>query len=61
MDTIMKVSSTIFNPFAGLARKINKAFTIASYSRAASELARQGLYKESKALMMQLKDFKNEV
>lgn len=39
-------------------KKMNKFFMVASYARAASELARQGYYEEAKALMLERKNIK---
>ena len=56
----MNYTTNIFDLFKNAMRKINKTFIILGYSRAASELARQGEYEASKNLMMQLKDFKDK-
>jgi hypothetical protein len=48
------VMNTIVNPFRGLGKSLWTFCEVAGYARAASELARQGLYKESKACMMQV-------
>ena len=49
---------TFKNPFARLFRAIQRSLSIAGHARAAAELARQGYYKESKAIMMELKKLK---
>lgn len=45
------VLNHIVNPLEGLFAKWNKFFISVGYARAASELARQGLYAEAQALM----------
>ena len=45
------VLNHIVNPLEGLFAKWNKVFISIGYARAASELARQGLYAEAQALM----------
>jgi len=47
------VMNHIVNPLNGIWDTWNKTFISLGYARAASELARQGLYEEAKALMLE--------
>ena len=49
----------IASPFAGLGKKIMNQLEVIGYARAAAELARQGLYEESKYCMLQIKNLRN--
>jgi hypothetical protein len=53
------VMNTIVNPFRGFGRGFWNFCEVLGYSRAASELARMGLYEESKNCMMQIKRIKS--
>ena len=52
------VMNTIVNPFRGFSRGFWNFCEVLGYSRAASELARMGLYEESRNCMMQIKKIK---
>ena len=54
------VSNYVFSPLSGLWRGIERTMMIAGYSRAASELARQGYHKEAKRTMLELTKLRNE-
>ena len=54
------VSSYVFSPLSGLWRGIERSMMIAGYSRAASELARQGFHEEAKKTMLELTKLRNE-
>jgi hypothetical protein len=51
MDTVMKYT---FAPLQGFWTGLYNTCEIIGYSRAASELARQGYYEEAKQCMMQV-------
>jgi len=53
------VMNSIVNPFRGFGRGFWNFCEVAGYARAASELSRQGLHKEAKACMMQVKSLRN--
>lgn len=48
---------TFQNPLVKIARAFLRFFESVSYARAAAELARQGLHKEAKALMLYKAEF----
>jgi len=48
------VANFVFSPLSGLWSSLDRYSQIVGYSRAAGELARMGLHKESKACMMEL-------
>ena len=52
------VMNSIVNPFRGFGRGFWNFCEVAGYARAASELSRQGLHKEAKACMMQIKNIR---
>jgi len=52
------VQTYIANPFSGFAKGFWNFCEVAGYARAASELSRQGLHKEAKACMMQIKNIR---
>lgn len=54
------LASYLFSPLYGLWRGIEHTMMIAGYSRAASELARQGYYEEAKRTMMELSKLRNK-
>ena len=54
------VSNYVFSPLSGLWRGIERSMMIAGYSRAASELARQGYHEEAKRTMLELTKLHNE-
>lgn len=54
------VMNTIVNPFRGFGKGFWNFCEVLGYSRAASELARMGLYEESKNCMMQIKHLKSQ-
>ena len=54
------VSNYVFSPLSGLWRGIERTMMIAGYSRAASELARQGFHEEAKKTMLELTKLRNE-
>jgi hypothetical protein len=54
------VSNYVFSPLSGLWRGIERTMMIAGYSRAASELARQGYHEEAKKTMLELTKLRNE-
>ena len=54
------VSNYVFSPLSGLWRGIERTMMIAGYSRAASELARQGFHEEAKRTMLELTKLRNE-
>ena len=54
------VANHFFSPLSGLWSSIDRWSQVVGYSRAASELARQGLYEESKACMMEIKKLQNK-
>ena len=54
------VSNYVFSPLSGLWRGIERSMMIAGYSRAASELARQGYHEEAKKTMLELTKLRNE-
>ena len=54
------VSNYVFSPLSGLWRGIERSMMIAGYSRAASELARQGYHEEAKKTMLELTNLRNE-
>ena len=54
------VSNYVFSPLSGLWRGIERSMMIAGYSRAASELARQGFHEEAKRTMLELTKLRNE-
>ena len=54
------VSNYVFSPLSGLWRGIERTMMIAGYSRAASELARQGYHEEAKRTMLELTKLRNE-
>ena len=54
------VSNYVFSPLSGLWRGIERSMMIAGYSRAASELARQGFHEEAKKTMLELTKLRNE-
>ena len=54
------VSNYVFSPLSGLWRGIERTMMIAGYSRAASELARQGYYEEAKKTMLELRKLRNK-
>lgn len=49
-----------FAPLQGFWSGLYNTCEIIGYSRAASELARQGLHKEAKACMMEVAKLRNE-
>jgi hypothetical protein len=53
------VMNTIVNPFRGFGRGFYNFCEVLGYSRAASELARMGLYEEARNCMMQIKKIKS--
>jgi len=54
------VSNYVFSPLSGLWRGIERSMMIAGYSRAASELTRQGYHEEAKKTMLELTKLRNE-
>ena len=50
------VNNYVFLPLSGLWSSLDRYSQMVGYSRAAAELARMGLYEESKQCMMLLKD-----
>ena len=54
------VSNYVFSPLSGLWRGIERSMMIAGYSRAASELARQGYHEEAKKTMLELTKLRNK-
>ena len=48
----------VVNPFARFWKGIQNSLVIAGHVRAAAELARMGYHKESKAVMMELKNLR---
>ena len=56
-EAIMKYT---FAPLQGFWSGLYNTCEIIGYSRAASELARQGLHKEAKACMMEVAKLRNE-
>lgn len=52
------LGNLFFNPLSGLYSSIAAHLQILGYSKAAAELARQGMYEEAKALMLELEEFK---
>lgn len=48
----------VVNPLAGFWKSFIRFTEVVGYSRAAAELARMGLYKESKHCMMQIKNIR---
>ena len=56
-EAIMKYT---FAPLQGFWSGLYNTCEIIGYSRAASELARQGYHTEAKACMMELKKLRNE-
>ena len=56
-EAIMKYT---FAPLQGFWSGLYNTCEIIGYSRAASELARQGYHAEAKACMMELKKLRNE-
>ena len=54
------VSNYVFSPLSGLWRGIERSMMIAGYSRAASELARQGFHEEAKRTMLELTKLRDE-
>lgn len=54
------VSNYVFSPLSGLWRGIERTMMIAGYSRAASELARQGYHEEAKKTMLELTKLRDE-
>ena len=54
------VSNYVFSPLSGLWRGIERTMMIAGYSRAASELARQGFHEEAKRTMLELTKLRNK-
>jgi len=57
MDTVMKYT---FAPLQGFWTGLYNTREIIGYSRAASELARQGYYEEAKQCMMEIKRIRND-
>ena len=55
------VMNNIVSPLSNFWSGMYRTFEIMGYSRAASELARMGLYEESKNCMMQIKKLKDGV
>ena len=53
------VMNTIVNPFRGFGKGFWNFCEVLGYSRAASELARMGLYEEARNCMMQIKKIKS--
>lgn len=55
------VMNNIVSPLSTFWSGMYRTFEIMGYSRAASELARMGLYEESKNCMMQIKKLRDGV
>ena len=53
------VMNSIVNPFRGFGKGFWNFCEVLGYSRAASELARMGLYEEARNCMMQIKKIKS--
>ena len=53
------VMNTIVNPFRGFGKGFWNFCEVLGYSRAASELARMGLYEEARNCMMQINKIKS--
>ena len=54
------VSNYVYSPLSGLWRGIERTMMIAGYSRAASELARQGFHEEAKRTMLELEKLRDD-
>ena len=54
------VSNYVFSPLSGLWHGIERSMMIAGYSRAASELARQGFIEEAKRTMLELEKLRDD-
>lgn len=52
--------SFVFAPLSGLWSSLERTTQIVGYSRAAAELARQGLHEESKACILQVAKLKED-
>lgn len=54
------VANYVFSPLSGLWSSLDRYARMMGYSRAAAELARMGMYEESKKLMMEIGKLQND-
>lgn len=54
------VANYVFSPLSGLWSSLDRYAQMVGYSRAAAELARMGMYEESKRCMMEIGRLQND-